>query len=184
MSERTKMLILGITIVTIGFVIFLNLRDREEKNRTDEPPPVQIPQNLLQSDMKERQLKAALEQSPENRDILFRLGSLYFESNRYNEAIEIYKRILKLKSDDVETLTDLGLALHYTRNSQEGIKYLKKATSISPYHQRAWLSLGFVSGASGDKELSERALKKAISLGADTPMGKEASRILALLKNQ
>ncbi len=184
MTERTKMFILGITIAVIGLVIFLNLKGKEDINKPNETPPLQIPQNLLQTDMKERQLKAALEQSPENRDILFRLGSLYFESNRYNEAIEIYKRILKIKSDDVETLTDLGLALHYTHNSQEGIKYLKKATSLSPDHQRAWLSLGFVSGASGDKELAERALKKAISIGADTPMGKEASRILNLLKNQ
>lgn len=46
------------------------------------------------------------------------LGDEYFESSNYKQANEIYKKALEINPNDIDTLNDLGLAYHYTGNSE------------------------------------------------------------------
>ena len=100
-------------------------------------------------------------------------------AGRFAEAVPVYRRVLELQPDDIETENDLGLALHYAGDTQGALAVLRKGTTAGPQFQRIWLTLGFVSLAAGDNAGAQEALTHARDLGADNPVGKEAARLLA-----
>ena len=110
------------------------------------------------------------------------LGDKYFETKRYAQAIELYKKVLELKPDDADTYNDLGLAYQYTGKSDLAIDTLKKGAEVTPSLQRIWLSLGFVYMSSGNTEEAKSVLKKTADMDPSTEVGKEAERMLGLLK--
>lgn len=100
-------------------------------------------------------------------------------AGRFAEAVPVYRRVLELMPDDIETRNDLGLALHYAGDTREALAVLRQGAKAGPSFQRIWLTLGFVSLADGDNAGAQEALTRARDLGADNPVGKEAARLLA-----
>jgi tetratricopeptide (TPR) repeat protein len=65
---------------------------------------------------------------PSNRDAMFRLGECYIEMGKIEKSIEIFKRILNIKRDDLPVLEKLGtLYLSIYKNDEEAIVYYEKA---------------------------------------------------------
>jgi tetratricopeptide (TPR) repeat protein len=110
------------------------------------------------------------------------LGDKYFESNNFLQAIKVYEKVLELNPNDVDTYNDLGLAFHYTGNTDSAVETFRKGTEAVPSFQRIWLSLGFVLASSGKNVEARPALQKAVELNPDSTVGQEAQRILGLLK--
>ena len=102
----------------------------------------------------------------------------HLASRRYGEAIRVYRRMLELEPKNASLLNELGLALHYDGKSAEAIETLRKATALDPKLQRAWLSQGFVLKSTGQDAKARAALEKTIALGASTPQGVEARKML------
>jgi len=102
----------------------------------------------------------------------------HLASRRYGEAIRVYRRMLELEPKNASLLNELGLALHYDGKSAEAIETLRKATTLDPELQRAWLSQGFVLKSTGQDAKARAALEKTIALGASTPQGVEARKML------
>ncbi len=102
---------------------------------------------------------------------------------RFAEALPVYRRVLELTPNDIETQNDLGLALHYAGDTPGALAVLRQGADAGPSFQRIWLTLGFVSMASGDQAQAKKALEHSRDLGADTPIGKEAARLLASIKD-
>jgi tetratricopeptide (TPR) repeat protein len=108
-----------------------------------------------------------------------RAGAL-FDEGRFAEAIPLYRRILELAANDVETHNDLGLALYYTSDAPGALAVLRTGSRLDPRAQRIWLTLGFVTLKSGDPAAAHAALTQARDLAPETPIGKEAARLLDL----
>ncbi|MGE5152461.1 MAG: tetratricopeptide repeat protein, partial [Bdellovibrio bacteriovorus] len=108
-----------------------------------------------------------------------RADSLFAE-RRYREAVPLYRRVLELTPDDVETYNDLGLALHYIGDSAGALEVLRAGAAGAPDFQRIWLTLGFVSLQVKDQETARVALTRARDLGPETSIGQEAVRLLGL----
>ena len=115
-----------------------------------------------------------------NPDLLRQRAGALFEERRFAPAIPVYRRILELAADDVETRNDLGLALFYTGDTAGALDTLRQATQTSPRAARAWLSLGYVALQTGDRPAALEALGRARDLGPDTAIGQEATRLLGL----
>ena len=65
---------------------------------------------------------------PSHRDAMFRLGECYIEMGKIEKSIEIFKRILNIKRDDLPVLEKLGtLYLSIYKNDEEAIFYYEKA---------------------------------------------------------
>jgi tetratricopeptide (TPR) repeat protein len=109
-------------------------------------------------------------------------GDQFFESGNYPQAIELYKKTLELKPDDVDTFNDLGLAYFYTRKPVMAVDTLKKGTEADPSFQRIWISLGFVLSSSGRIEEAKSALGKAVEINPDNEIGQESKRMIDSLK--
>ncbi|TNG01857.1 MAG: tetratricopeptide repeat protein [Gammaproteobacteria bacterium] len=123
-------------------------------------------------------LKAALFDDPENHQLLAALGDAYFEAQRYQEAISVYEKAIKIDSNDADTLNDLGLAYYYTGNSDTALTTLAKATSGVPDYKNAWLSTGFILTSLGRYDEAVTPLKKARELDPNGTIGMEADNFL------
>lgn len=110
--------------------------------------------------------------------LLAQLGDEHFQQRRYPEAIRIYRQVLELDPDDVDTYNDLGLALHYTGDSSQALTVLKKGVEKDPKFQRIWLTLGFVQKHTDERSEAGFTLQEAIKLDPQSPVGREAKRML------
>jgi tetratricopeptide (TPR) repeat protein len=123
-------------------------------------------------------VKAALFDDPENPQLLAALGDSYFEAQRFQEAIPVYEKVLKINEKDVDTLNDLGLAYFYTGNPDSALSTLNKATSSAPDYKFAWLSTGYILVSLGRYDEAVAPLTKAKELDPAGTVGKEAANFL------
>jgi tetratricopeptide (TPR) repeat protein len=177
-----KWVILGVAVFALAVVVFVASRSRNEAPVTSEairvaPPP----RSAIEPGTEEKLLLEAIGKDPRDAEKLAQLGDLYFESNRYDQAIETYQKVLKLAPGDVDTYNDLGLALFYTGNTEAAVETLRKGTEVTPSYQRVWLSLGFVLSETGRYGEAKKALEKAMEIAPNSDMGREAERFLKRL---
>ena len=110
-----------------------------------------------------------------------RLADQYFANKQYEKAAEWYEKLLEFGPDNVDTLNNVGLTLHYLGRSEEALVRLKQGAMIDPTHQRVWLTLGFVNSDMGNAEDARTALNTAVSINPDNSIGQSASGMLARL---
>jgi tetratricopeptide (TPR) repeat protein len=84
------------------------------------------------------------------------LGSKLLEKGRYADAIEQYRKAIKLNPDDEDSHYNLGLALAKAGDSTGARKEYEEALRISPEHPEAHMNLGNLLAA-------ERKFDEAIS---------------------
>ncbi|MEE8328303.1 MAG: tetratricopeptide repeat protein, partial [Thermodesulfovibrionia bacterium] len=176
LSRRHKHVNILLAVLTMGFVVFAVSNCNKEKTSRESPKESFVVGPIIDTDTGEKaplNLKQ-MEKSAETPESLAILGDRYFESNRFQDAIDIYERVLKLNPDDVDTYNDLGLALHYIGKSDRAIDTLTRGTEVNPSFQRMWLSLGFVLTATGKNDEAKEALKKAFELDPNSEPGLEA----------
>lgn len=184
LSRRHKNVNILLAVLTMGFVVFAvsncskEKTSRESSKESFTAGPIVDPGTGKTALLNLKQMKKFAE-TPESLAIL---GDKYFESNRFQDAVDIYEKVIKLNPDDVDTYNDLGLALHYSGKPDRAIDILRKGTEVNPSFQRIWLSLGFVLTATGKNNEAKEALKKAFELDPDSEPGLEAKKILGLLK--
>src|SRR6185295_19036222 len=58
-------------------------------------------------------LKSVAEREPKNPQPRTQLGNLYFDADRYDDAIKWYDEALALTPNDVNLITDLGVCYYY-----------------------------------------------------------------------
>jgi tetratricopeptide (TPR) repeat protein len=130
-------------------------------------------------------LKARLNANPRDIDIMLRLADEYFELKRFSEATAHYKKALDITPNDTEIYNNLGLAVHYMGDTAEGVKYVEEGIKRNPYHQRIWLTKGFLlMYGLGDLEGARSAWQKASALDPESQIGKAASDYLAQLEKR
>src|SRR6185295_15975941 len=65
-------------------------------------------------DAKVNALKSVAEKEPTNAKPRIELGNLYFDAERYDDAIAWYEQAVKLSPKDENLSTDLGVCYYYT----------------------------------------------------------------------
>ena len=105
-----------------------------------------------------------------------------FSQGRYAEAIPVYQRVLVLAPTDLDAHNDLGLALHYSGQTQAALDVLARGTTMDPKFQRIWLTYGFVLTKTGDTATATSALTKARDLDPNNGVGQEAARLLGIIR--
>ena len=109
-------------------------------------------------------------------------GDQHFEKREFAEAAQAYEQALALSPHDPELYNNVGLTLHYIGRSADALEKLKEGTKVDPKYQRVWLTLGFVEAHQNQMAEAKHSFQRAIDLGADTPVGQEAKRLLDQLR--
>jgi len=102
----------------------------------------------------------------------------FFDSRQYDRAADLYRRLLVLDPNNVDTYNNLGLTLHYLGRSTEALGKLNEGVAVDATYQRIWLTLGFVNSQLGNSELARAALTTAVKMGSDNAVGQSAIKML------
>jgi tetratricopeptide (TPR) repeat protein len=106
----------------------------------------------------------ALDQSPNDTDLLYNMGRLYILQSNYDKALGYFSRVIQTNPDDFEANMMVGTAYLQLKKYAESIPYLEKATQVKPDNSQAWTNLAAAYGNNKMKAKSDEAFKTAEAL--------------------
>jgi tetratricopeptide (TPR) repeat protein len=128
--------------------------------------------------------KSIAEREPSNPVPRVQLGNLYFDAERFDEAIKWYNEALKLQPNDVNASTDLGVSYYYTNQPDKALEQFSQSLKIDPKHAKTLLNVGVVKAfGKQDLEGAQQAWQQVIELAPDSPEAQSARRALDSLRS-
>ncbi|MFN7980267.1 MAG: tetratricopeptide repeat protein [Vicinamibacterales bacterium] len=148
------------------------------------PAGSSAPAAAVLDENKVKALTSIAQQQPTNAQSRVDLGNLYFDSERYSDAIKWYDEAFKLNPKDVNVSTDLGVSYYYTNQPDRALAQFDESLKIDPKHTKTLLNVGIVR-AFGKQDLqgAEQAWQKVMELDPTGPEGQAAKRALDSLKS-
>ena len=116
------------------------------------------------------QLQAAADRNPSDAEARVQLGNLYFDAERYADAMRWYEAALKVDPKNVNASTDLGIAYYYSNQPDRALAQFDRSLELDPKHSKTLLNIGIVR-AFGKQDLAgaEKAWQRVIDLAPDSP---------------
>lgn len=111
------------------------------------------------------------------------IGNMYFDAERYREAITWYEESLRIDPNDANISTDLGVSYYYTNQTDRALAQFDKSLQVDPKHTKTMLNIGMVK-AFGKQDLAgaTEAWTRVVQLAPDTPEGRTARQALESVK--
>jgi len=129
-------------------------------------------------------LKSAAEHEASNATPRVQLANLYFDAERYPDAIKWYEEALKLTPKDVNVSTDLGVSYYYANEPDKALAQFDRSLKLDPKHAKTLLNVGIVK-AFGKQDLdgASAAWQQVIAAAPDSPEAQAAKRALDSLRS-
>ena len=140
-------------------------------------------QAALLDEAKVKAYESMAEREPSNSRPRVELGNLYFDAERYDEAIKWYREAHAINPKDPDVSTDLGVSYYYTNQPDRALEQFSKSLEADPRHLKTILNIGVVKAfGKQDLEGAEAAWQQVIQLAPDSPEGQSAKRALESLR--
>jgi tetratricopeptide (TPR) repeat protein len=124
-------------------------------------------------------LKTVAEKEAANAAPRVQLGNLYFDAEKYDEAIKWYGEALRLAPKDVNVSTDLGVSFYYSNQPDKALAQFDQSLKLDPKHAKTLLNVGIVKAfGKQDLEGAEAAWRQVVALAPDGPEGQAAKRAI------
>jgi tetratricopeptide (TPR) repeat protein len=145
----------------------------------DSAPPAAI-----LDDAKVNALKSIAQREPQNAKARVDLANLYFDAERYDDAITWYGDALKINPTDVNVSTDLGVSYYYTNQPDKALEQFDHSLKLDPKHVKTLLNVGIVK-AFGKQDLNGalQAWQQVMQIAPDSPEGQAAKRALDSIRS-
>jgi len=129
-------------------------------------------------------LKSVAQREPKNAQPRAQLANLYFDADRYDEAIRWYGEALALSPKDVNVITDLGVCYYYTNQPDKALEQFNRSLMLDPKHTKTLLNVGIVK-AFGKQDLqgASEAWKQVVEIAPNSPAAQAAKRALDSLQS-
>lgn len=164
--------------------------------RAPQPAPAPVQQAAAQApaqgqqpargfdERRANQLSAQASADPQNAALRAELGNLYFDADRFDDAIKWYEESLRLKPGDPDVSTDLGIAFYYTNQPDRALAQFQHSLGINPTHTKTMLNQGIVLAfAKQDLDAAAKAWQRVVQLAPESPEGQAAKRALEGLRS-
>lgn len=127
-----------------------------------------------------RVLEEAVKANPSNKAPMVELGNLYYDAQRYAEAIPWYARALELDPADTNVRTDMATAYFYTGDVARAIEEGRRVLSLEPDKPQANLNMGIwlVSQSPPNTAEAIRHWQKVIDRYPDTKEARQAQELI------
>jgi tetratricopeptide (TPR) repeat protein len=135
-------------------------------------------------DTKVNALKNVAERETSNATPRIELGNLYFDAERYDDAIKWYSDALKLAPNNVDVSTDLGVCYYYSNQPDKALEQFDRSLKIDPKHAKTLLNQGIVR-AFGKQDLdgATAAWQKVMEVAPGSQEAQAAKRALDSLQS-
>jgi tetratricopeptide (TPR) repeat protein len=124
-------------------------------------------------------LESVAEREKTNATPRVQLGNLYFDAERYPDAIKWYGDALKIAPNDVNVSTDLGVSYYYSNQPDKALEQFDHSLKLDAKHAKTLLNVGIVK-AFGKQDLdgAVKAWQLVLTIAPDSPEGQAAKRAL------
>jgi tetratricopeptide (TPR) repeat protein len=121
---------------------------------------------------------------PTDAAVRMQLGNMYFDAERYDQAIPWYEASLKLDPKNVNLSTDLGVAYYYTNQTDRALTQLDRSLALDPKHLKTLLNQGIVL-AFGKQDLAgaQKSWERVVEIAPDSEEGRRAKQGLDGLRS-
>jgi tetratricopeptide (TPR) repeat protein len=111
------------------------------------------------------------------------LANLYFDAERYSDAVTWYEAALKLDAANADVSTDLGVSYYYLNQPDRALQQFAHSLSLDPKHTKTMLNMGIVR-AFGKQDLdgASKAWEQVVALAPQSPEGQAARRALEAMR--
>ena len=110
-----------------------------------------------------------LKQSPNDIELLTKVGNFYFDSNSFTNALVYYNRILQQQPDNIEVIIDAGVCSFNQGQIDEAKRKFEYALSLEPGHPVGLYNLGIVFSNKGQHEKAAEIWHKILNVAPDSP---------------
>jgi cytochrome c-type biogenesis protein CcmH/NrfG len=110
----------------------------------DSPRNASNPTSEINYEHKEKVLKREVMNNPQNTAAWIQLGHVYFDTDKYAQAIEAYQKALELNPDNADVLTDLGIMFRRSGKPSIAIEKFDQAIAVDPKHEASRFNKGIV----------------------------------------
>lgn len=119
-------------------------------------------------------IKAELEKDPTNVEKRVMLGNIYYDGQKYDQAIPWYQEALKLDPNNTDVLVDLGVCLRNLKRYDEALAMFDRALKVDPGKKQALFNKVVVYHFDvKDKAKADAVLKDLTARYPDDPMVKQ-----------
>jgi cytochrome c-type biogenesis protein CcmH/NrfG len=122
-------------------------------------------------------LEQQAEADPSNAAVRVSMGNLYFDAERFDQAIPWYEAALALNPNDVNVSTDLAVAYYYSNQTGRALAQIDQSLAVDPEHLKTLLNQGIIR-AFGDQDLEGAAesWERVVALAPDSDEGRRAQQ--------
>ncbi|MBZ5639662.1 MAG: tetratricopeptide repeat protein [Acidobacteriia bacterium] len=115
-------------------------------------------------------LERVLHADPRNLGALKRLGNLMYDSGRWTESLDYYRRAIDLEPQDANVLTDAGICLRQLKRPDDALDYFRRAQAADPTHWQSLYNAAVVAGFDlGRFDTADEALRKLEKVNPGAP---------------
>jgi Tfp pilus assembly protein PilF len=145
-------------------------------SETRQPPPL--------DGSKVQALTNVVNGDPKNITARVQLANLYFDAERFPDAVKWYEQAAALDPKNVDVSTDLGVSYYYSNQPDKALKQFDHSLDLDPKHSKTLLNQGIVR-AFGKQDLNgaQESWQKVVDLAPGTPEAQAALRALESLKS-
>jgi tetratricopeptide (TPR) repeat protein len=147
-------------------------------------PAAAAPRTPVLDEAQVTALQSVAQREPKNAQSRTQLANLYFDADRYDEAIKWYEEALALTPNDVNVITDLGVCYYYTNQPDKALELFSRSLKIDPKHTKTLLNVGIVK-AFGKQDLqgASEAWQQVLTIAPNSPEAQAAKRALNSLQS-
>jgi cytochrome c-type biogenesis protein CcmH/NrfG len=129
-------------------------------------------------------LKSVAAREPSNPAPRSELGNLYFDAERYDDAIKWYSEAVRLAPKDPNLSTDLGVSYYYTNQPDKALEQFAHSLQLDPRHTKTLLNIGIVKAfGKQDLEGAAQVWQQVLQIAPDSPEGQAAKRALDSMRS-
>jgi tetratricopeptide (TPR) repeat protein len=142
-----------------------------------QPTPEQLRQ---MADAQAQPLLAELKTEPNNAQLLYKIGNLYYDAQQYPEAVKYYDSSLKIDPKATDVRTDLGTAYHLMGQADRAITEYDDVLKIDGKHANALFNEGMVKWQDKmDMAGAIAAWKRLLETNPDYPQRDRVQQLIA-----
>ena len=106
-----------------------------------------------------------------NANLLLNQANFQYSQGKYQEAVSLYRKIIKIDKKNSIAFNNLAMALENLGKTKKAVFYLKKAVSLSSFASQPWRNLGLFYNKLGQHQKALTCFEKSVRINPSYSLG-------------